>query len=111
MSLSLAPIDAPRPVQLLAARAGTRLARRYVEAYHRMTGADLSHQSYYEALRTASELAHVAAWRSAEASGRPHDVPRLMWDSVADRMVGYFRARTGVTLELPQFPQAVNRWP
>jgi aminoglycoside phosphotransferase (APT) family kinase protein len=101
MSLSLAPIDAPRSVQRVVARLGSWMATRYVRAYQRETNADLSHQPYYEALRCASELSWVAAYRLAEQRGEPHDTPRLTWDTIADRMIDYFRARTGVTLSLP----------
>ena len=101
MSMCLAPIEAPRPVQRLAARAGTWMCERYVRAYQRQTGADLSAQPYYEALRCAGELSFVAAYRIAETKGDPHDLPRPTWDSIAPRMIDYFRDRTGVILELP----------
>jgi aminoglycoside phosphotransferase (APT) family kinase protein len=101
MSMSLAPIDAPGAVQRVAARIGRAMCSRYVRAYQRETGADLSHQPYYEALRCAAELTGVTAYRLAEAKREPHDVPRFTWVSIADRMVDYFRARTGVTLRLP----------
>ena len=56
---------------------------------------------YYEALRCASELTNVVSYRLARARGEQHDAPRPTWDSIADRMVDYFRDRTGVTLRLP----------
>jgi aminoglycoside phosphotransferase (APT) family kinase protein len=101
MSLCLAPIDAPRPIQRAAARLGRSMCRRYIRAYQGETGADLSAQPYYEALRCAAELAGVVAYRLAEAKGKPHDFPRFTWDSISDQMVDYFRERTGVTLEVP----------
>jgi aminoglycoside phosphotransferase (APT) family kinase protein len=101
MSMSLAPIDAPPAVQRVAARIGRAMCRRYIRAYQRETAADLSDQRYYEALRCATELTGVAAYRLAEAKREPHDVPRFTWVSIADQMVDYFRERTGVTLELP----------
>lgn len=101
ISLCLAPIDAPRPIQRAVARLGRSMCRRYIRAYQLETGADLSAQPYYEALRCANELAGVAAYRLAEAKGELHDVPRFTWASIADQMVDYFRDRTGVTLELP----------
>jgi aminoglycoside phosphotransferase (APT) family kinase protein len=105
MSLALAPIDAPRPVQRLIARGGSLIADRYVRAYQAATNADLSRQPYYEALRCAAELGWVAAYRLAEQRGETHDVPRPTWNNVADRMVDYFRDRTGVTLSVPPPPQ------
>ncbi len=101
MSLSLAPIDAPSAIQRTAAAIGSAMRTRYVRAYQRARSTDLSMQPYYEALRCAVELSLVAAYRMAEARGTPHDVPRLTWDSIADRMIAYFRRRTGVTLGLP----------
>jgi aminoglycoside phosphotransferase (APT) family kinase protein len=101
MSMSLAPIDAPRPVQRVAARIGGAMCTRFVRTYQHETGADLSTQPYYEALRCAIELSLVAAYRMAEARGVPHDVPKLTWNSIPDHMVSYFRTRTGVTLRLP----------
>jgi aminoglycoside phosphotransferase (APT) family kinase protein len=107
MSLSLAPIDASRPIQHAATRLGRSMCRRYVRTYQRESGADLSAQPYYEALRCAIELSGVAAYRLAEAKGEPHDVPRFTWNSITDQMVEYFAARTSVKLELP--PVAVAR--
>jgi aminoglycoside phosphotransferase (APT) family kinase protein len=101
MSLCLAPIDAPRPIQRVAARLGRTLCNSYVRAYQGETDAELSNQSYYEALRCASELTGVVAYRIARAKGEQHDVPRPTWDSITDQMVDYFRERTGVTLKLP----------
>jgi len=101
MALSLAPIDAPPPIQRGVARLAGWLCRRYVRAYGRETGADLSSQPYYEALRCAAELTGVAAYRLAAAKGEPHDAPRPIWDSIADAMLDYFDERTGVRLALP----------
>jgi aminoglycoside phosphotransferase (APT) family kinase protein len=101
MGFDLTPIDAPAPIQRLAARFGRGIGRRYVAAYRAQTGADLSNQRYYEALRCASELANVIVYRLARARGEQHDAPRPTWDSIGERMVEYFRARTGVTLRLP----------
>ncbi len=101
MSLCLAPIEAPAFIQRSAARVGVSVSARYVRTYQRLTGADLTAQPYYEALRCATELSWVAAYRMAEASGEPHEVPRLSWDSIPDQMIAYFRARTGVTLSVP----------
>jgi aminoglycoside phosphotransferase (APT) family kinase protein len=101
MSFDLTPIDAPAPIRRVAARFGHGIGRRYVAAYIAQTGADLSNQQYYEALRCASELTGVILYRLARASGERHDAPRPTWDAVAPEMVEYFRARTGVTLTLP----------
>jgi hypothetical protein len=101
MSLCLAPIDAPAVVQRTVARFGRSLCQRYIRAYQREADADLSAVPYFEALRCASELSGVAAYRLAEAKGDPHDVPRFTWVSIPDQMVEYFRERTGITLELP----------
>lgn len=101
MSLDLTPIDAPAPMQRVAARVGHGIGRRYVAAYLAQSGADLSNQRYYEALRCASELTMVVSYRLARARGEQHDAPRPTWDSIADRMIDYFRERTGVTLRLP----------
>jgi aminoglycoside phosphotransferase (APT) family kinase protein len=101
MSLYLAPVEAPRAIQRAVAAFGRSLSKRYIRAYQHRTGADLSAIAYYEALRCASELGGVAAYRLAEAKDRPHDVPRFTWVSIPDQMIDYFRERTGVTLELP----------
>lgn len=101
MSLCLAPIDASRPMQRAAARMGQLLCKRYVGAYQREANADLSNQQYYEALRCVSELTGVVAFRLAESRRQPHDMLRPTWDSISDQMIDYFRARTGVTLQLP----------
>ena len=96
--------DAPPPIQRGVARLAGWLCRRYVRAYGRETGADLSSQPYYEALRCAAELTGVAAYRLAAAKGEPHDAPRPIWDSIADAMLDYFDERTGVRLALPEAP-------
>jgi aminoglycoside phosphotransferase (APT) family kinase protein len=101
MSLCLAPIDAPAPIQKIAASVARRLCDRYVAGYLRETGADLSNQPYYEALRCASELTNVVSYREARARGEEYDAPRPTWDSISDAMIDYFRARTGVTLTVP----------
>jgi aminoglycoside phosphotransferase (APT) family kinase protein len=101
MALSLAPIDAPRPVQRVMSRFGRGIANRYVRAYSARTGADLSNRPYYEALRCALEVGHAASYRLAAADGRGHEQPRPTWDSIADTMVRYFRVRTGVTITMP----------
>ena len=77
------------------------MCKRYVRAYQRETGTDLSNQHYYEALRCASELTGVVAFRIAQTKRQPHDVPRPTWDSITDQMIDYFHDRTGVTLKLP----------
>ena len=103
MSLLLAPLPVPRAV-LAVVRAGSRLlCRRYVRRYRRGTPADLSNVAYYEALRCAVELTLVVTYRHAVASGLP-DEKRPTWDWVADDMVEFFRARTGVALSLPDAP-------
>ena len=96
-----APIDAPAPIQRVAARVARWMSDRYIAAYRRETGADLTNQPYYEALRCASELTNVVSYRVARAKGELHDAPRPTWDRVSDQMIRYFRDRTGVTLELP----------
>jgi aminoglycoside phosphotransferase (APT) family kinase protein len=101
MSLHVAPIDAPAPIQRVAARVARWMSDRYVAGYCRETGADLTNQPYYEALRCVSELTNVVSYRLARAQGQLHDAPRPTWDSVSDQMIKYFHARTGVTLELP----------
>jgi aminoglycoside phosphotransferase (APT) family kinase protein len=101
MSFDLVPIDAPAAIQRVVARFGRGIGRRYVAAYLAQTGADLANQRYYEALRCASELTNVVAFRWAHAAGEHRDAPRPTWDTVSDRMVDYFRERTGVTLRLP----------
>jgi len=101
MALSLVPIDAPRPVQRLVARLGRHIARRYVQIYQQTAPIDLAAQPYYEALRCATELSGVADYRSGEPGTASRDRPAPTWDSVADRMVEYFRLRTGVSIKLP----------
>jgi aminoglycoside phosphotransferase (APT) family kinase protein len=101
MSLHLAPIDAPAPIQRIAARFARSICDRYLDCYSRDAGADLTNQPYYEALRCASELTNVVSYRIATAKGEVYSAPRPTWDSVADRMIEYFRDRTGVTLALP----------
>jgi aminoglycoside phosphotransferase (APT) family kinase protein len=101
MGLCLAPIDAPPAIQRAAAWLGERISARYLRAYRSESDADLSNQPYYEALRCATELSQVVEYRLAAAQGEAADIPLPTWDSIADTMVEYFRARTGVTLELP----------
>jgi len=101
MSFDITPIDAPAPIRRVAARFGHDIGRRYVAAYVAATGADLTNQRYYEALRCASELTNVVSFRRARARGEQHDAPRPTWDAVVPEMIEYFRARTGVTLGIP----------
>jgi aminoglycoside phosphotransferase (APT) family kinase protein len=107
MALSLAPIAAPRPIQRIAARIGGGIAARYLRTYIEtapLNGFELSTLRYYEALRTAVELSVVAAYRLAEASGQPHDIPPPTWLSIVPDMVEFFRARTGVAIDMPGLP-------
>jgi aminoglycoside phosphotransferase (APT) family kinase protein len=101
MAFSLAPVDAPRPVQRIVARCGRGIARSYVRAYVARTGADVAARPYYEALRCAVEVGNAASYRLAVADGRGNDQPRPIWDSIAGAMVHYFRVRTGVELTMP----------
>jgi aminoglycoside phosphotransferase (APT) family kinase protein len=101
MSFHLVPIDAPAPIRRLAARLARSISDRYVAAYLAQTGADLTNQPYYEALRCANELTNVISYRRAETQGVRHDAPRPTWDSVVPQMIEYFRLRTGVTLWIP----------
>jgi aminoglycoside phosphotransferase (APT) family kinase protein len=101
MSLTIAPMNLPRPIEAIALRQSARMTRRFVAAYRELTGADLAAQPWYEALRCALELTEVIDYRQARHDGRPRQTPRPVWDLAADRMVDYFRARTGVTLALP----------
>jgi len=101
MSFDLVPLDLPAPLQRVAVRIARGFRRRYVDAYVRETGVDLANLRYYEALRCASELTNVVAFRQAHAAGEHHDAPRPTWDAVSDQMVEYFRERTGETLRLP----------
>jgi hypothetical protein len=52
-------------------------------------------------LRCAGELGFVAEWRLAELTGRAHDLPQPTWQLIPDEMCEFFRARTGVAIELP----------
>jgi aminoglycoside phosphotransferase (APT) family kinase protein len=101
MALLLAPVDAPRPVQRIMAQGGRAIARSYVRSYVARTGADVAARPYYEALRCAVELGNAASYRLAVADGRGDHQPRPTWDSIADAMVRYFRARSGVELTMP----------
>jgi aminoglycoside phosphotransferase (APT) family kinase protein len=101
MALSLAPIDATPFVQRVVRFFGRGIARRYVRAYVARDPIDLSAQPYYEALRCAMEVGNAALWRLAVADGRPEEMPRPTWDSIAEVMVEYFAARTGVDIVLP----------
>jgi len=101
MALSLAPIDAPAFVQRIVRFFGRGIAHRYVRIYVKRNPIDLSTLVYYESLRCAIELAIVALWRLAIVDGRCDDFLRPAWDSIADVMVEYFRARTGVEIILP----------
>jgi aminoglycoside phosphotransferase (APT) family kinase protein len=101
MAFALAPVDVPRPAQRIVARWGRGIARRYVRAYAARTGADMAARPYYEALRCAVEVGNAALHRLAVAEGRGDEQPRPTWDSIADSMVRYFGARTGVELTMP----------
>lgn len=101
MSLSIAPIEARAPLEGILVAAAQWMCRRFVKAYVRATGVDLSHQSYFEALRCAFELASAVEYRHAIAAGEEWELPIPTWDRAADRMVAYFEARTGIRLELP----------
>jgi hypothetical protein len=101
MAVTLAPMDLPPSVQNTVLWISAKLARRYIHAYTDLTGADLTNQPWYEALRCLIELTLVVNYRKAAAEGRTLDSPRPAWDLATDRMVDYFRARTGVTIPLP----------
>jgi aminoglycoside phosphotransferase (APT) family kinase protein len=101
MSLDLAPVEAPPPLQRAIARFAQNIARRYVRHIQRMAPTDLNSQQYYEALRCLIELANVAAYR-LESAGGPTDRPRPSWDRIGDAMVVYFGLHTGVKLHLPE---------
>ena len=101
MSLTIAPVEGGETLQRIVTRISRGVSRRYVKAYAARTGADLSDQPYYEALRCALELVHVVDHRRALAEGRVLDAPAPTWDRASDRMIAYFEARTGVRLELP----------
>jgi aminoglycoside phosphotransferase (APT) family kinase protein len=107
MSMSLAPIAAPRPIQRAAASIGRSIAARYLRAYVKtgaLEGFEAATLHYYEALRAAVELSVVAAYRLAETSGERHDIPQPAWHPIVAEMVEFFRARTGVTIDLPEEP-------
>ncbi len=104
MSLTIAPVDVGAPggrLERLVVRNGQWIAGRLVRAYERISGADLKHLRYYEALRVPLELSNVIVYRRAQAEGREIDIPRPTWDRATDRMLDYFEARTGVRLTLP----------
>ena len=101
MALTIAPLDAPRPVVALLLRGSAVQTRRYVAAYKRLTGADLTAQPFYEALRCVLELTDVIDYRRARREGRTRERMRPSWDVASDRMVDYIRARTGVTVPVP----------
>jgi aminoglycoside phosphotransferase (APT) family kinase protein len=101
MALTIAPVDTGPTVQRIVARVSRGIARRYVKAYVAQTGADLSDQPYYEALRCALQLVDVISYRRALAAGRQRDAPPPTWERAGDRMIEYFEARTGVRLALP----------
>lgn len=101
MALSLAPIDATPFVQRIVRVFGRGIARRYRRAYLDRNPIDLSAQPYYEALRCAMEVGNAALWRLAVADGRPDELLRPTWDSIAEVMVEYFGARTGIEIVLP----------
>jgi aminoglycoside phosphotransferase (APT) family kinase protein len=101
MALTIAPVEGGRTLQRIVTRVSREVSRRYVSAYLAHSGADLSDQPYYEALRCALELVDVITHRRALAEGLQRDAPAPTWDRASDRMVEYFEARTGVRLELP----------
>jgi aminoglycoside phosphotransferase (APT) family kinase protein len=101
MSLDLAPIEAPAPVQRAVARFAQSIGRQYVRHYQRIAPIDLGAQPYYEALRCLVELSNVAGYRLARFLEGTQDRPRPTWDRIADAMVQYFEVRTGVRLGLP----------
>ena len=107
MALSLAPVDAPPFVQRIVRRLSRGIARRYVRAYTARDPIDLTALPYYEALRCAMEVSNAALWRLAVTEGRANELLRPTWDSIGDVMVDYFRARTGVEIELPPPPVGV----
>ena len=73
MSLHVAPIDAPAPIQRVAARVARWMSDRYIAAYRRGTGADLTNQPYYEALRWRKRcLTNVVSYRVARGEGELH---------------------------------------
>jgi aminoglycoside phosphotransferase (APT) family kinase protein len=102
MGLAIAPIDVgPRLERVITSTTGW-MRKRYEKAYRSLTGADLTAQPYYEALRCLLELVLVVEHRRAKASGADRDTPTPTWEVAGDRMIQYFEARTGVRVELPQ---------
>jgi aminoglycoside phosphotransferase (APT) family kinase protein len=101
MSLTIAPIEVGPRLEQFLTRQSAWLSRRFVKAYAALTGADLSAQPYYEALRCVLELVLVIEHRRALAQGLERDTPAPTWDVASDRMVEYFKARTDVDLQLP----------
>jgi len=101
MALTIAPVNGGPTLQRIVTRISRTISRRYVNAYVARTGADLSDQPYYEALRCALELVDVITHRRALAEDRERDAPAPTWDRASDRMVEYFEVRTGVRLEIP----------
>ena len=100
LAFCLIPMPNFGPLHPLLERGGRVFYRQFLDAYQRRSGADLSAWPYYEALRCASELSFVAGWRLAEAGGG-HDLPRPSWDLIPERLIEFFRIRTGVTIALP----------
>jgi aminoglycoside phosphotransferase (APT) family kinase protein len=101
MAVTIAPLELPQFAVPTVLRISARITRRFVSRYHDLTGADLSNQPWYEALRCLLELTDVVDYRNAMLADRPRQTPRPTWDVCTDRMVDYFRARTGVTLPMP----------
>jgi aminoglycoside phosphotransferase (APT) family kinase protein len=100
LAFCLIPVPFLGPIRPAIERRGRALYHRYLRAYQRSTDADLRARPYYEALRCATELSFVAAWRLAGATGA-HDLPRPSWDVIPEALVKFFRSRTGVTIVLP----------
>jgi aminoglycoside phosphotransferase (APT) family kinase protein len=99
--VTLAPLALPPPAERFVLWVTPKLTRRYVSAYMALNEVDLTNQPWYEALRCLIELTGVVNYRTARAEGRALDTPRPAWDPVSERVVDYFRARTGVSIPLP----------
>ena len=107
MAFIIAPMDVPTSVARVALPFSRAIARRFVAAYRELTGADLSNQPWYEALRCLWELTEVVDYRRADAEGRARDIPRPTWDRASERTVAFFTSRTGVHIPLPAPVQSV----
>jgi len=100
MAYTVAPVDAPAIAQSAAAWGGGWVASRYLRSYTRSRDVDMGAVAYFEAMRCAEALCDVVDYRRTLAMGETPDRPRPAWDAVAQRMVRFFRVRTGVTLRL-----------